>query len=105
MLPQGSTLASLNVKWSRESINWFLFPEEKTFVPESSRAGGWQRAAGLITVPGDATQMGLLLAARHQQSEADTVLFDNLAVYDVDQLLQGKDVQPASNLRRNPKAV
>jgi hypothetical protein len=99
-----SRRASLNVKWSREGINWFLFPEEKTFVPESSRAGGWQRAAGLITVPGDATQMGLLLAARHQQSEADTVLFDNLAAYDVDELLQGKYVQPASNTPKQPES-
>jgi hypothetical protein len=34
--------------------------------------------------------MGLLLVARHQESEADTVLFDNLTAYDVDQLLQGQ---------------
>jgi hypothetical protein len=83
---EGNSYPLMTARWANKSrpLAFGIIDVSLQFKPVEGDE--WQQASGLITVPADMTGIVILLEAYGQASDADKVWFDNLTVYNVDDL-------------------
>lgn len=84
---QGSGTPSLVVRWQGESKQWVVQTKDVTLMFEKGD-GEWDRALGIVTVPKPARFLIVLPAVRNQATANDVCWFDNVEVYELDNLLR-----------------
>lgn len=85
---QGATQATLITDWATPTTHLTYF-DRKNVAAKQNGANGWRRVSGVVTVPdGGVTHLVVLLAANGQKTDADVCWWDNLQVYDLEQVLQ-----------------
>jgi hypothetical protein len=86
-----TTLATLITDWATPTTHLTYYDRKNLAAPDQTGPGaeGWRRVSGVVTVPdGNVTHLVVLLAANGQKTETDVCWWDNLQVYDLEQVLQ-----------------
>lgn len=85
-LSEGESLPVLQVNWSTAETPFISGIYHYFAFHEADAADGWQQTSVTLTAPPDMKGMVLLFYGVNQEADADVSWFDNVRVYEVDDL-------------------